>query len=77
MIPGFMFFSQTCIQNLKDGIKKCRAISFIEINGSCYQFMVDDKRHGASTSIYSMLDQMMDHLKSVGYPCKYSDIEEL
>ncbi|RDX98516.1 Pentatricopeptide repeat-containing protein, mitochondrial, partial [Mucuna pruriens] len=60
-----------------NGIKKCRAISFIEIDGCCYQFMVDDKRHGASTSVHSMLDQLMDHLKSVGYPCKSSDVEEI
>jgi pentatricopeptide repeat protein len=61
----------------ENGIKKCRAISFIEIDGCCYQFMVDDKRHGASTNIYSMLDQLMDHLKSVGYPCKHSDVDEI
>lgn len=61
----------------ENGIKKCRAISFIEIDGFCYQFMVDDKRHGASTSIYSMLDQLMDHIKSVGYPCLHSDVEEI
>ncbi|RZC30564.1 pentatricopeptide repeat-containing protein At2g29760, chloroplastic-like [Glycine soja] len=59
------------------GIKKCRAISFIEIDGCCYQFMVDDKRHCASTGIYSILDQLMDHLKSVGYPCKSSEVEEI
>lgn len=61
----------------ESGIRKCKAISFIEIDGCCYQFMVDDKRHGATTSIYSMLDQLMDHLKSVGYPCKHSDVEEI
>lgn len=59
------------------GIKKCRAISSIEIDGCCYQFMVDDKNHEVSTSIYSMVDQLMDHLKSVGYPCKHSDIEDM
>ncbi|KAK7406616.1 hypothetical protein VNO78_08245 [Psophocarpus tetragonolobus] len=59
------------------GIKKCKAISFIEIDGCCYQFMVDDKRQDSSTSIYSTLDQLMDHLKSVGYPCKSSDVEEI
>ncbi|KAL2348451.1 hypothetical protein Fmac_002451 [Flemingia macrophylla] len=59
------------------GIQKCRAISFIEIDGYCHQFMVDDKRHGASISIYSILDQLMDHLKSVGYSCKSSDAEEI
>ncbi|CAL0331832.1 unnamed protein product [Lupinus luteus] len=48
----------------ESGIKKCRAVSFIEIDGRCHQFMVDDKRHGASTSIYSMLDQLMYHLNS-------------
>ncbi|XP_019422034.1 PREDICTED: pentatricopeptide repeat-containing protein At2g22410, mitochondrial-like [Lupinus angustifolius] len=57
----------------ESGIKKCRAISFIEIDGCCHQFMVDDKRHGASTRIYSMLDQLMYHLKFVGYLCKPSD----
>ncbi|XP_027362662.1 pentatricopeptide repeat-containing protein At2g22410, mitochondrial-like [Abrus precatorius] len=59
------------------GIKKCRAISFIEIDGCCHQFMVDDKRHGASNSLYSMLDQLMDHLKFVGYSSKPSDVEEI
>ncbi|KAK7252866.1 hypothetical protein RIF29_37118 [Crotalaria pallida] len=58
----------------QSGIKKCRAISFIEIDGCCYQFMVDDKRHGASASIYSMLDQLMDHLKFV---CKPLYAEEI
>lgn len=59
------------------GIKKSRAISFIEIDGCCYQFMVDDKRHGASTSIYSLLDQLMGHLKFVGYLCIPSNVEEI
>lgn len=62
---------------MTSGIKKSRAISFIEIDGCCYQFMVDDKRHCASTGIYSILDQLMDHLKSVGYPCKSSEVEEI
>ncbi|XP_061374468.1 pentatricopeptide repeat-containing protein At2g22410, mitochondrial-like [Gastrolobium bilobum] len=61
----------------ESGIKKCRAISFIEIDGSCHQFMVDDKSHGASTSISSLLDQLMDHLKFIEYPCKPSDAEEI
>ncbi|KAJ0097328.1 hypothetical protein Patl1_28835 [Pistacia atlantica] len=53
------------------GIMKCKAISFIEIKGCVYEFMVDDKRHEKSGSIYSMLDQLMDHLKSIGYSCNY------
>jgi hypothetical protein len=54
-----------------DDMKNIRKI--LDQNGWCYQFMVDDKRHGASTSIYSMLDQLLDHLKSVGlgHPCKH------
>ncbi|KAK7309247.1 hypothetical protein RJT34_05816 [Clitoria ternatea] len=58
-------------------IKKSRAISLIEIDGCCYRFMVEDKRHGASASIYSTLDHLMDHLKFVGYPCKPSDVEQI
>ena len=53
----------------QNGTKKCRAISFIEIDGCCYQL--------ASTSKNSMLDQLMDHLKSVGYPCKHLNVEEI
>ncbi|XP_038900653.1 pentatricopeptide repeat-containing protein At2g22410, mitochondrial-like [Benincasa hispida] len=48
------------------GIIKCKAVSFIEIDGCIIEFMVDDKRH-ETNGIYSMLDQLTDHLKSVGY----------
>jgi len=58
------------------GIQKCKAISCIEIDGCCHQFMVDDKRHDTSASIYSVLDQLMDHLKSV-HPCKSFDVEDI
>lgn len=63
------------------GIKKCRAISFIEMDGCVYEFLVDDKRHETSSSIYCILDQLTDHLKSLGYSCSlssaYLDIEEI
>uniref|UniRef100_A0A2P2Q3P2 Pentatricopeptide repeat-containing protein n=1 Tax=Rhizophora mucronata TaxID=61149 RepID=A0A2P2Q3P2_RHIMU len=63
------------------GILKCQAISFIEIEGHVYEFMVDDKQHEVSDSIYSMIGQLTDHLKSVGYFCnifvELSDIQEI
>ncbi|PQP92509.1 pentatricopeptide repeat-containing protein [Prunus yedoensis var. nudiflora] len=64
---------------IKDGgVIKSRAVSSIEIDGCVYEFMVDDKRHETSSSIYSMLDQLTDHLKSTGYaPSVFLDIEEL
>lgn len=51
------------------GIKKDRAISSIDINGCIYEFMVDDKTHQISSSVYAMLDQLTHHLKSAGYLC--------
>ncbi|XP_062010882.1 pentatricopeptide repeat-containing protein At2g22410, mitochondrial-like [Rosa rugosa] len=64
---------------IKDGgVIKCRAMSSIEIDGCVYEFMVDDNRHAISSSIYSMLDQLTDHLKSLGYnPTAMCDLEEL
>ena len=63
------------------GIKKCRAISFIEIDSCVNEFLVDDKRHEISSSIYSILDQLTDHLKSSGYSrnlsSAYLDVEEI
>uniref|UniRef100_A0A2N9IEP9 DYW domain-containing protein n=1 Tax=Fagus sylvatica TaxID=28930 RepID=A0A2N9IEP9_FAGSY len=63
------------------GITKSRAISFIEIDGCVYEFLVDDKRHEISSSIYSTLDQLTDHLKSLGYSCNlsnaYFNVEEI
>ena len=56
------------------GIKKGRAISSIEIDGCIYEFMVDDKRHKISSSIYAMLDQLTDHLRSAGYLCNISSV---
>lgn len=48
------------------GIIKCKAVSFIEIDGCNIEFMVDDKRH-ETNGLYPLLDQLTDHLKSVGY----------
>ena len=64
---------------IKDGgVIKNRAVSSIEIDGCVYEFMVDDNRHALSSSIYSILDQLTDHLKSLGYnPTALFDIEEL
>ncbi|KAB1214632.1 hypothetical protein CJ030_MR5G002863 [Morella rubra] len=63
------------------GIRKCRAISFIEIDNRVHEFLADDKRHEMSISIYSVLDQLTDHLKSSGYSCNlssaYLDVEEI
>ncbi|XP_050204969.1 pentatricopeptide repeat-containing protein At2g22410, mitochondrial-like [Mercurialis annua] len=46
-------------------IIKCRAVSLIEIEGRVNKFMVDDKRPEISSDVYSLLDQLTDHLKSV------------
>ncbi|XP_004301874.1 PREDICTED: pentatricopeptide repeat-containing protein At2g22410, mitochondrial-like [Fragaria vesca subsp. vesca] len=64
---------------IKDGgVIKNRAVSSIEIDGCVYEFMVDDNRHALSSSIYSILDQLTDHLKSLRYnPTALFDIEEL
>ncbi|KAG2683718.1 hypothetical protein I3760_10G045600 [Carya illinoinensis] len=53
------------IRKLMDGcgIKNCRAISLIEIDGCVREFLVDDKRHEIWSSIRSMLDQLTQHLK--------------
>lgn len=48
------------------GIMKCKAVSFIEIDGCVIEFMVDDKRHETS-GIFPLLDQLTDHLKFVGH----------
>ncbi|XP_023512538.1 pentatricopeptide repeat-containing protein At2g22410, mitochondrial-like [Cucurbita pepo subsp. pepo] len=48
------------------GIIKCKAVSFIEIDECITEFMVDDKRHETS-GIYPLLDQLTDHLRSVGH----------
>ncbi|OWM66323.1 pentatricopeptide repeat-containing protein At2g29760, chloroplastic-like [Punica granatum] len=45
------------------GVAKCDAISFIEIGGHVYEFMVDDRRSDWSRGIYSVLNQLTDHLK--------------
>ncbi|XAR57854.1 hypothetical protein NMG60_11026138 [Bertholletia excelsa] len=52
---------------MKDhGIEKDNAISSVEINGQVHEFMVDDKNDKISSDIHVILDQLMDHLKSVG-----------
>ncbi|XP_030529466.1 pentatricopeptide repeat-containing protein At2g22410, mitochondrial-like [Rhodamnia argentea] len=56
----------------ESGIAKCRAVSFIEIDGNVYEFMVDDKRGEMSISLYLVLDQLTDHLKFEGCPCNLS-----
>ncbi|KAL3725890.1 hypothetical protein ACJRO7_030860 [Eucalyptus globulus] len=56
----------------ESGIAKCRAVSFIEIDGNVYEFMVDDKRGEMSSSLYLVLDQLTDHLKFEGCPCNLS-----
>lgn len=71
------------IRKLMDdcGIKKCRAISLIEIDGCVHEFLVDDKRHEIWSSIHSMLDQLTQHLKFSGYSCNissaYLDVDEI
>ncbi|GAV68261.1 PPR domain-containing protein/PPR_2 domain-containing protein/PPR_3 domain-containing protein [Cephalotus follicularis] len=51
-------------------IIKSRALSFIEIEGRVYEFMVDDQKLDISTSMYSIFDQLTNHLKSTGYSYK-------
>lgn len=59
---------------MKDGgVMKVRAISFIEIDGFVHEFVVEDKRHELSGCIYTMLDQLTDHLKSIGYSTALSN----
>ncbi|XP_062102305.1 pentatricopeptide repeat-containing protein At2g22410, mitochondrial-like [Humulus lupulus] len=59
---------------MKDGkVTKSRAISFIEINNHVNEFMADDQRHQLSSSIYTMIDQLTDHLRS----CSFFDIDEM
>ncbi|KAI3412331.1 uncharacterized protein J3R85_017453, partial [Psidium guajava] len=53
----------------ESGIAKCRAVSFVEVDGNVYEFMVDDKRGEMSSSLYLVLDQLTDHLKFEGCPC--------
>ncbi|THU47913.1 hypothetical protein C4D60_Mb09t20680 [Musa balbisiana] len=52
----------------KSQIKKCRAISSIEINGNINEFLVEDMRHENSCDIYCLLQTLTDHLISAGYP---------
>ncbi|XP_023729039.1 pentatricopeptide repeat-containing protein At2g22410, mitochondrial [Lactuca sativa] len=52
---------------MKDhGIKKSKGVSFIEVNGVSYEFMVDDHRNELSNDVHELLDQLTDHLKSSG-----------
>ncbi|XP_010255010.2 PREDICTED: pentatricopeptide repeat-containing protein At2g22410, mitochondrial-like [Nelumbo nucifera] len=53
---------------MKDnGIKKDKALSVIEIDGHVHEFMVEDKSHENSSNIYSMIYQLTNHLRSIGY----------
>ncbi|XP_031483003.1 pentatricopeptide repeat-containing protein At2g22410, mitochondrial-like [Nymphaea colorata] len=53
---------------MKDkGIKKCKAVSLIEINGFVHEFTIEDKRHDISDDLYLLLDQLTDHMRSVDY----------
>ncbi|GLT75235.1 hypothetical protein SLA2020_469740 [Shorea laevis] len=62
-------------------IIKGKAISFIEIEGRVNEFMVADESHPSSSNIYSMLNQLTDHMKPIHYLCNCSgepfDLEEL
>lgn len=60
---------------MNHGIKKHNAVSSIEINGCIHEFLVDDKMHEASNSIYMVLDKLMDHLKSEGLSTLLLDVE--
>ncbi|XP_043713785.1 pentatricopeptide repeat-containing protein At2g22410, mitochondrial-like [Telopea speciosissima] len=67
---------------MKDkGINKGKALSLIEIDGHIHEFMVEDKRHVLSSKIYSMIEQLTSHLRSIGYLCctsrAFLDVEEM
>ncbi|KAL2511265.1 Pentatricopeptide repeat-containing protein [Abeliophyllum distichum] len=52
---------------MKDhGVRKSDAVTSIEIGGRISDFMVDDKRNEASDVVYTVLNQLTDHLKSKG-----------
>ncbi|XP_012079120.1 pentatricopeptide repeat-containing protein At2g22410, mitochondrial isoform X1 [Jatropha curcas] len=55
-------------------IIKCRGISSIEVEGCIYEFMVDDSRLEVSSNVYSLLDQLTDHMTSIGYFCNFSSV---
>ena len=58
---------------MKDhGIEKGSAISSVEIDDYVYDFMVDDDRDKIPSGISVILDQLRDHMKSVGYLCNLS-----
>ncbi|XXG81279.1 hypothetical protein AAC387_Pa09g1953 [Persea americana] len=52
---------------MERGFRKCRAVSLIEVRGKVHEFLVDDKRHENSSNIYSLLDQLTDHMRLAGY----------
>ncbi|KAH6803095.1 hypothetical protein C2S51_034541 [Perilla frutescens var. frutescens] len=55
---------------MKDhGLRKTDAVSSIEVDGCISDFMVDDKKHGASNLIYTTLNQLKDHLVSENDAC--------
>ncbi|CAI9752807.1 unnamed protein product [Fraxinus pennsylvanica] len=47
-------------------VRKSDAVSSIEIGGHISDFMVDDNRHEASHVIYTVINQLTDHIKSKG-----------
>ncbi|PIN19613.1 hypothetical protein CDL12_07715 [Handroanthus impetiginosus] len=50
---------------MKDNcVRKIDAFSSIEVNGCISDFMVDDKKHEAFDLIYTLLDQLKNHLMS-------------
>ncbi|XP_010103685.2 pentatricopeptide repeat-containing protein At2g22410, mitochondrial [Morus notabilis] len=52
---------------MKDGgVIKCKAISFVEINGCVHKFTANDKLHQLSSRIYVVLDRLTNHLRPVG-----------
>ncbi|KAI3830663.1 hypothetical protein MKW92_030993 [Papaver armeniacum] len=53
---------------MKDrGILKTPGCSWIEVNNVIHEFVVGDGRHPRSEEIYSMLDDVAEKLKEVGY----------
>lgn len=70
-----LFYESDRLQDVKNirklmndsGIVKCKAISSLELDGHVYEFMVDEKRHENSDCIYTLLDQLTDHIRSAAY----------
>ncbi|XP_039130403.1 pentatricopeptide repeat-containing protein At3g26782, mitochondrial-like [Dioscorea cayenensis subsp. rotundata] len=51
----------------RNGLRKPPGYSFVELNTEIHRFMVGDKSHPQSKSIYTMLNEIRRQLKETGY----------